>query len=273
MGDRLRDLRVVLHIVQVLVLFSLLGAIANQIWFSAILDTEYTVGKPAGAGIEIDLVVDQDSADGEIHIDGFFTWLRWQNVRNDNSIPTEYDRSSVELTPLDELQQTIPVLVKIAAALGLLLFVLNMYQIKNRWLIGLILSGLVFWILISLIILAPLGYLGELEFEKPTNSIEQETTVHSSTQYSYDINYDSVELEFKTTGFDLGLVNSSELDDVIANQPGTDHPSYIEMEGKMVVAQGKFVSQLMIFWTILFLLIPLGLMIAERVQIDCPQQL
>ena len=270
MGGRLRDFRVALHIVQVLVLFSLLGVIANQMWYSANLDTEYTVGKPAGAGIEIDLVVDQDSADGKIHINGFFTWLNWQNARNDNSIAGETYSSEVELTPLSELQQSIPVMVKIAAALSILLFVLNMYQLKNRWLIGLILNGLVFWILISLIILAPLGYIGDFDFEKSSN---RQTMVHQSTEYSYDLKYGSVELDFKTTGFDLGLVNYSELDEIIANPPGIDHPSYIEMEGKMVVAQGKFVSQLTVFWMIFFLLAPLGLSVAERAQIECPQQI
>lgn len=97
--------------------------------------------------------------------------------------------------------------------------------------------------------------------------------VHQSTEYSYDLKYGSVELDFKTTGFDLGLVNYSELDEIISNPPGIDHPSYIEMEGKMVVAQGKFVSQLTVFWMIFFLLAPLGLSLAERAQIECPQQI
>ena len=80
-----------LHGLQFAVLLLLVQAVNNQIWYTAVADVEYTEGLPERAGMEIELEVDQDSADAHIEFTGFFSWVQWQNDRNDTTIPSDYE--------------------------------------------------------------------------------------------------------------------------------------------------------------------------------------
>ena len=81
--------KLLLHLFQIVILFSLIQAVNNQTWYTGVVDIEYSEGLPKGAGMEVELEVDQKSADGSIHIDGFITFMQWQNDRNDTSIPSD----------------------------------------------------------------------------------------------------------------------------------------------------------------------------------------
>ena len=70
--------KLLLHLAQLVVLFSLIQAINTQVWYTGVVDIEYTDGLPEGAGMEVELEVDQKTADGSIHVDGFITFLQWQ---------------------------------------------------------------------------------------------------------------------------------------------------------------------------------------------------
>jgi hypothetical protein len=90
--------KLLLHVAQLVILISLIQAVNTQIWYTGVVDIDYSEGLPEGAGLEIELEVDQQSADGSIHVDGFLTFMQWQNTRNDTTIPTEsaeeYDGNS-----------------------------------------------------------------------------------------------------------------------------------------------------------------------------------
>ena len=86
------------------------------------MDVTYTEGLPASSGMEVELEVDQSSADVSIHIDGFITFMQWQNTRNDTTIPStdssdSSDFDSSELKPLSIIDE-IPIMSKIAFSLG-----------------------------------------------------------------------------------------------------------------------------------------------------------
>ena len=273
--------KLLLHAVQLVVLFSLIQAVNSHIWYTGVVDVEYTDGLPENSGMEVELEVDQDSADVSIHIDGFITFMQWQNTRNDTTIPADNseERSefeSSELKPLSELQEEIPIMTKIAFSLGILLAGLAIFQIRYSWIIGLILSGFVFWICINLVILAPLGYLGGMDFG--TGSFEgddRESTVHSTTDSSpvFDLFNGELEVEFTTESYDLGLVDESELDSVVEKAPGKEHYSFMALDGVAGIHYSPFVVVLVWAWLVLFFVAPTVVNFASRVRIDKPQLL
>ncbi len=273
--------KLLLHAVQLVVLFSLIQAVNSHIWYTGVVDVEYTDGLPENSGMEVELQVDQDSADVSIHIDGLFTFMQWQNTRNDTTIPAESldeksEFDSSELKPLSELQEEIPIMAKIAFSLGILLAGLAIFQIKYSWIIGLILSGFVFWICINLVVLAPLGYLGGMDFG--TGSFEddnRQSTVHSTTDSSpvFDILNGELEVEFTTESYDLGLVDESELDSVVEKAPGKDHYSFMALDGVAGIHYSPFVVELVWAWLVLFFLAPTVVNVVSRVSIEKPQLL
>ena len=82
-----------------------------------------------------------------------------------------------------------------------------------------------------------------------------------------------LEYEFVTKGYDLGLVNESNLDEVIAEAPGEDHRSYIEMDGVAGIHYGQFIVELVWAWLVLFTLAPMTIAFSNRVRIEKPQLL
>ena len=271
--------KLLLHTFQIVILLSLVQVVNTQTWYTGVVDIEYAEGLPKGAGMEVELEVDQQSADGSIHIDGFITFMQWQNDRNDTSIPsdsTDVEGNTMELTPLSEVQEDVPLLTKITLALAVLMFCLTFFQVKNRALIGIILNLLVLWIVISLVVIAPLGYLGGMDFGTGQGQNDnRESTVHQSLTGNpvFDIFNGEFGYEFVNKGYDLGLVDESEFDDVVANPPGEDHRSYIEMDGVAGIHYGAFVVQLFWAWLVLFLLAPITISFAKRVRIEKPQLL
>ena len=270
--------KLLLHVAQVLILVSLLNAVYAQTWYTGVVDVEYSEGLPKGSGMEVELEVDQDSADGSVHIDGFITFMNWQNTRNDTTIPSdsiEEESEEIDLIPLSEVQQDVPMYSKIALALGILLLGLTFFEIKNRAIIGLILNGLVFWILVSLIVLAPLGYNGGMEFGTGSNDGDGESTVHRSMEGSpsVDILNGDFDYNFEIKEYDLGLVNENDLEEVIADSPGEEHRSFIEMDGQAGIHYGTFVFELFWAWVLLFVASPLAIRLANRVSIEKPQLL
>ena len=273
--------KLLLHAVQLVVLFSLIQAVNSHIWYTGVVDVEYTDGLPANSGMEVELEVDQDSADVSIHIDGVITFMQWQNTRNDTTIPAdssdeESEFDSSELKPLSELQEEIPIMTKIAFSLGILLTGLAIFQIKYSWIIGIILSGFVFWICINLVVFAPLGYVGGMDFG--TGSFEgdnRESTVHSTTDTSpvFDLFKGELELEFTTESYDLGLVDESELDSVVDEAPGKDHYSFLALDGVAGIHYSPFVVELVWAWLVLFFLAPSIVNVVSRTGIDKPQLL
>ena len=273
--------KLLLHAVQLVILFSLLGALNSQVWYTGVVDVEYTDGLPAGSGMEVELEVDQDSADGSVHIDGIFTFMQWQNTRNDTTISSsESDDNSKfdssEIKPLSELQDEIPIMAKIAFALGILLTCLTFAGLKYRGFVGFALSGLVFWICLNLLIYAPMGYIGGMDFGTGAFEGDDRTsTVHDSTETSpvFDLIKGELELEFATHSYDLGLVDQSELDSVVSQPPGQDHESYISMKGIAGLHYGAFVVELAWAWLVLFVIAPATIGISSRVRIEKPQLL
>ncbi len=273
--------KLLLHLAQLVILFSLIQAVNNQIWYTGIVDIEYNEGLPAGSGLEVELEVDQKSADGSVHIDGFFTYSQWQTTSNDTTIPVESKgdserADSMDFKPLSEIQEELPIMTKIAFSLGLLLFGLAFFNIKYRGILGLILNAFVLWICITLVVLAPLGYLGGIDLSTGFEQDEKRTsTVHESSSGSpaIDLINGKLEYEFSSESYDLGLVNENDLESVIADAPGEDHRSYTQLDGVAGIHYSPFVVELVVAWLVLFCLAPMAIGLFNRVRIEKPQLL
>jgi hypothetical protein len=270
--------KLLLHVAQLVILISLISAVNTQTWYSGVVDIEYTEGLPKGAGLELELEVNQTRADGSIHVDGFLTFMQWQNTRNDTTIPAEsaeeYD-GDTEFTPLSEIQESVPIYANIALCLGILLLGLTFFEIKNRAILGLILNGLVLWIIISLTILAPIGYIGGMEFGTGSQEPDRESTVHQSVEGEpkFDLISGDLDYKFVIEGYDLGLVNHSELDAVVADPPGEEHRSFVAMDGTAGIHYGSFVVELIWAWLVLFVATPMIIGFVNFVRIDRPQRI
>ena len=269
--------KLLLHAIQLVVLFSLIQAVNSHIWYTGVVDIEYTEGLPATSGMEVELEVDQDSADVSIHIDGFITFMQWQNTRNDTTIPSseseeksEFD--SMEIKPLSELQEEIPIMTKIAFSLGILFTGLALFQVRYSWLLGLILSAFLLWICINLVVFAPLGYIGGMEFGTGSYD-DRESTVHSSTDSEpvFDLFSGELEIEFTTQSYDLGLVNSSELESVIEKAPGEEHESFMTLDGVAGIHYSPFVVELVWAWFVLFFVAPCLMNFYFHSKVEKPQ--
>jgi hypothetical protein len=270
--------KLLLHVAQLVILISLIQAVNTQIWYTGVVEIDYSEGLPEGASLEIELEVDQQSADGSIHIDGFLTFMQWQNTRNDTTIDAESVESyegEMDITPLSEVQENVPLYAKIALALGILMLGLTFFEIKNRAILGLILNGLVLWIIISLTILAPMGYFGGMEFGTGPQDPDRESTVHQTVEGEpkFDLISGELDYNFVIEEYDLGLVNHSELDAVVANPPGDDHRSFIAMDGSAGIHYGSFVIELIWAWLVLFVATPIIIGFTNWVRIDKPQLL
>ena len=273
--------KLLLHLAQLVILFSLIQAVNNQLWYTGVVDIEYTEGLPAGSGLEVELEVDQKSADGSIHIDGFFTYMQWQTTSNDTTIPAESkddskSADSMDFKPLSEIQDELPIMTKIAFSLGLLLFGLAFFNIRYRGILGLILNAFVLWICITLVVLAPLGYLGGMDLGTGSFQDEKRTsTVHESSSGSpaFDLIKGELEYEFSSESYELGLVDESELESVIAEAPGEGHESYSKLDGVAGIHYSPFVVELLWAWIVLFSLAPMAIGLFNRVRVEKPQVL
>ena len=267
-----------LHLFQVAILISLVAAIQNNPWFIAGVEADWTEGRPTGASAAIELEVDSGTPHGTIDIDGYFTFVAWQNERNDTTVPVlENDSTetySLNIDTLEEVQDEVSFLSGFVVLLSVLLLLMMVYGIKKKAWLGTIISLLVLWIFISIAFRAPLGYLSEFDGigEGNTND-DRESSVHPTFETTTSYSFDEINMSFTSGSYDLGLVDSNELDSVISEPPGTEHPSYIQMEGNMYFKWGKFVVELAYTWLILFALVPSIMRISEWASIEKPLRL
>jgi len=271
--------RTVLHVAQLVVIIALIVSTQNNQWTNINADFEYVEGVPAGVGMEANVNISEEKTTNQIHLKGFFTLRKWNDIRNDTTIESnesvqeeESDFKMYEFSTLEEVREEVSILNYLTISLLSILFILHLFDIRYRSLLGIVITLLVFWIFISLAVRAPLGYIASADFESDVNEErnEKESNVHSVSTFDYSFNDTSINLFFTTSSYDLGLVNESNLTEVIETPPGEDHPSFIKMEGKVSLTIGKFISDLFYMWIALFVLIPTVLNLSKWLRIDKP---
>ena len=199
---------------------------------------------------------------------------QWSNTGSsddaDDTVTEDYGFENI--STLEEVREEIAVMNKIAISLVCILLILNFWDVKYRSFLGLIITGLIFWIFISLAFRAPLGYIASANFGDSVPGVDEsddgESSVHPISVVEYSWNDTSATIFINYSSYDLGLVNASNLSEVIENPPGEDHPSFMKMEGKISLTIAKFISDLFYIWLGIFVLIPAIMTIGKRVSID-----
>ena len=270
----------VLYAIQAISLVLLLNAVNSQIWYSGSVEVDYSEGLPAGSGMNLDIDVDKDSADGKIQIEGFLTYMQWQTTRNDTSIKLNETSERGEfgqITPLSEIQETLPLLIKISICFSVIIGLLFFFGVKGRSIIGILNSFLVIYIIFTLLILAPLGYIGDMDFTSGLSADEEVTSVvHQSFTGEPEISINptlKLEYGFESGGYDLGLVYKDNITEVVDSPPGDDHESYFELEGVAGIEFGSFVTEFLFAGLFLFVIIPLSTSTYMWIRIDKPSTL
>ena len=269
--------RTLLHVAQLVVIIALIVSTQNNQWTNINADFEYVEGVPAGVGMEANVNISEEKTTNHIHLKGFFSLIKWNNIRNDTTIESnesvqeeESDFEMYEFSTLEEVREEVSILNYLAISLLSLLFILHLFDVRYRSLLGIVITLLVFWIFISLAFRAPLGYIASADFESnvPNAETEEESSVHSVSTFDYSFNDTSINLFFASSSYDLGLVNESNITEVIETPPGEDHPSFMKMEGKVGLTIAKFISDLFYMWIALFVLIPTVLNVSKWLRLD-----
>ncbi|MEL0100349.1 MAG: hypothetical protein VW862_01445 [Euryarchaeota archaeon] len=276
MADEKNYPRMVLYFIQLACFVLLLNAVDSQNWYSGNLELDYTEGVPTGTSMDIQLDVDKDSADGNLKIDGFFSYLDWQSTRNDTTIPSDEfnEKSEFDVKPLSDIQEDLPLMIKIAISMSSILIILSFFKVNHRSILGIVNSSLAFYILLTMVILAPIGYLGDFDFTSGMATEDKgESTVHQSFQGTPEIKIgENLELNyiFTVDGYDLGLVNTSQLETVIESEPSSDHPSYFKIEGKAGMRYSTFVTEYLWACMMIFFATPIFMSFREWTKVSKP---
>lgn len=270
--------RTVLHIAQLVVIIALIGSTQNNQWTNIHADFEYVEGVPTGVGMEANVNISEEKTTNHIHMKGFFSLVKWNNIRNDTTIESEEpiqeenDFETYEFATIEEVREEISTLNYLTISLLSILFILHLFDVRFRSILGIVISLLVFWLFISLAFRAPLGYVASADFESnvPNSDTREESSVHSISTFDYSFNDTSINLFFTSSYYDLGLVNETNLTEVIEAPPGEDHPSFIIMEGQVGLTIAQFISDLFYMWIALFVIIPIALNASKWLRIDKP---
>ena len=86
-----------------------------------------------------------------------------------------------------------------------------------------------------------------------------------------NLGLDGFTLDFEVSGYDIGMVRPANRSAVEATPPEPTSPdaeSYIAISGDMRTETPPYVSEMVYFWLVLWVLVPLALLIQQRVAID-----
>ena len=281
-------LRMLLHLLQLLLLISLIGATATQNWSSISFEVEATDGAPTGYregccthfGIGAELNISQNSSDVELTLAGPSAMAHWQKQRvNEIAIPQEekedesdWGNSSLTLT---EVQDGLPQAVKIVTALSAVVLFIHLLGYQRRWIPGLILNLALLTLILAFVVMPTLGWFGEFDIESKGTGGGSLDIEHEQIVTDYNLTSDSFEFYFNVSGFDLAMVNESEQRHINQNltSADADHISFIVFAGTFKIGFTPLVQDLLLIWLVIFTIMPLALIVIERSEIDPPSEL
>lgn len=281
-------LRMLLHLLQLLLLISLIGATATQNWSSISFEVEATDGAPTGYregccthfGIGAELNISQNSSDVELTLAGPSAMAHWQKQRvNEIAIPQEekedesdWGNSSLTLT---EVQDGLPQAVKIVTALSAVVLFIHLLGYQRRWIPGLILNLALLTLILAFVVMPTVGWFGEFDVESKGTGGGSLDIEHEQIVTDYNLTSDSFEFYFNVSGFDLAMVNESEQRHINLNltSADVDHISFIAFAGTFNIGFTPLVQDLVLIWLVIFTIMPLALIVIERSEIDPPSEL
>jgi hypothetical protein len=284
-----KTLRMLLHLLQLLLLVSLIGATASQTWSSISFEVQATDGAPTGYregccmhfGIGAELNISQNSSEVDFSLAGLSAMSYWQNQRvNEVVIPQEekdndgedWGNNSLKLT---EVQDGLPQAVKIITAISAVVLFIHLMGYQRRWIPGLILNLALFTLILAFVIMPTVGWFGEFDVESKGTGGGSLDLEHQQIFTDYNLTSESLEFYFNVSGFDLAMANESEQWHISDNLTSADidHVSFIAFDGSLDLSFTPLIQDLVLIWLVVFTILPLTLIVIERVEIDSPLRL
>ena len=283
-----KSLRLLLHLLQLLLLISLIGATATQTWSSIAFEVQATDGAPTGFrencctpfGIGAELNISQNVSDIDMSLSGPTAMAYWQSKRVNEVEETQDEREEDDWgnNPynLSEVQTGLPQGVKIVTAISAVVLFIHLLGYQRRWIPGLILNLALFALIVAFVIMPTLGWFGGFDIEsKGTGGEGSLDLEHEQIITDFNLSSESLDFLFNVSGFDLAMANESEQQHISTNLTSADidHTAFIAFDGSFSITFTPLVQDLMMIWLVVFTLMPLALIVIERVEIDLPSRL
>ncbi len=284
-----KSLRLLLHLLQLLLLISLIGATATQTWSSIAFEVQATDGAPTGFrencctpfGIGAELNISQNSSDVGLSLAGPSAMAYWQSKRVNEVVITQDEEEREELWGnnsynLSEVQTGLPQGVKIVTAISAVVLFIHLLGYQRRWIPGLILNFALFALIVAFVIMPTLGWFGGgFDVESKGTGGGSLDLEHEQIITDFNLSSESLDFLFNVSGFDLAMANESEQQHISTNltSADVDHMAFIAFDGSFSITFTPLVQDLMMIWLVVFTLMPLALIVIERVEIDLPSRL
>ncbi|MEC8609176.1 MAG: hypothetical protein VXY42_01580 [Candidatus Thermoplasmatota archaeon] len=279
---------------QVVILLALKSALEEESWFVGSLNATVEQGPLQLEGVSANLTIDMQNEQDDVSIE-FFGPLRlsqWQNERDDRAVLSEQEveeynenlNETFDAPSPDTIKSTTFTLINIGIGFSVLLIVILCFDLRKQasqsWIticrrfasFGSFANTLA--ILLLILLALPASWFGTIA-ENPqdfSNNIDDKAFLaHAEFDSETSFGLDGFLLEFEVSGYDIAMIRPANRTAVEAEPPtpGTpDAESYILLSGEMRTDTPSYVSEMVYYWFVLWILIPFALLIQQRTAID-----
>lgn len=281
-------------IAQVVILLALKSALEEDSWFVGSVSATVEEGPLQLEGVSVNLSIDMQNEQDDISIE-FFGPLRlsnWQSERDDRAVLSEQEteehdenlNETLDAPSPDTIKSTTFTLINVGIVLSILLIVVLCIDLRKQasqaWLticrrfasFGAFANILA--VLLLILLALPGSWLASVAGNPQDFSKSRENEAflaHAEFHTETSLGVDGYLLEFEVSGYDIGMIRPANRSAVEAEppMPGTpDADSYILLSGEMRTDTPPYVSEMVYYWFVLWILIPFALLIQQRTAID-----
>ena len=281
-------------ILQIVILLSLKSALEEESWFVGTLSTTVEDGPLSLEGVSANVTIDmqKDQDDLSIELFGPLRISHWQDERDDRAALSEqeieeYDENLDEAfsspSP-DTVKSTTFTVIHVSVGLAVLLLVLIVMDLTKqasgtkrtvvRRFVSFASLTSVLSVLVLILFILPVSWFATVT-DNPQDFSDSRDNVaflaHAEFSSTSNLGLDGFTLEFEVSGYDIGMVRPANRSVVEATPPEPTSPdaeSYIAISGDMRTETPSYISEMVYFWLVLWVFVPLALLIQQRVAID-----
>jgi len=279
---------------QIVILFSLKAALEEESWFVGTLSTTVEQGPLSLEGVSANITIDMQKEKDDLSIELFgpLRLSHWQDERDDRATLSEqqveeYDENLDKAfsSPSPDIVKSLTyTLIHISISIAFLLIALICIDLRRQS------SGIkrtmfrrfasfgsftsVLIVLVLILLVLPASWFATVA-DNPRDFTDSEQNdaflAHADFSSTTNIGLDGFVLEFEASGYDIGMVRPANRSTVEAEPPqpmSPDAESFISINGEMRTETPFYVLEMVYFWLVLWVFMPLALLIQQRVAID-----
>lgn len=277
--------RALVAVLQLLLLFSAAEAMRSQTWFEADFSLKFTDGVPDGTTLNITASVDEDGSHQKVDLFGVLRLLRWQEERDPSAVVpgTENDTDGTfgmalpGPKDLDTHRTTSWRMLWLCMASSLLLGLITLRPERRAWQrwLGAAHVGLFSSFVVLLVLGTPLAWVSTLDVDARLEDPDSEGDwfIHAEQESEVDVGLSGVSVDFRASGFDLGLIAAENRSTALRESPTQNDPSYISWEGQAGWRVPIWQQDLIVLGTLVWFALPMLLGVFSRSAIDKPHAL